>query len=448
MLLNQFGNEVVAANYNDLTEDQQDQIRKDYASSKRTAEFDEWGGLNYGVDPGSLGHLSWKMLRYLYSCSSAIRPSVDSICREVSNLQWKVIKSDYKYHDPKELKPIVYFLKHPNLDGEKFPSLISKFIHDLLVVGKGVIEKVRNPYGDLKELVARDASLYTPRVNKYGFIVDIIEYKKDTTTVAAYHKKENIIFEYFTPVSYTFGAIPIIETIINEIALLMLSVKSIAWSFTRDEIPPGILHLGQIGDIALQRAKASFEAAKGIAAQHKMRVVDNVDNVKWVQFTRTHQEMQVAELIPMIERIIFRNFGLSPVESSQVDISRQVADVSFKSSQSKMVSPVMNLVSEALNNDVVEELIDDTIFMFSRNPQESFNEQSKGLMDLQDRGTITVNEARLKLGLDPVKGGDIRGYRLGNEVAMIDEKTGELQYREEPAPKPSKGTTGKPNKNE
>jgi len=443
MILDQFGN-VSHETVIDDDDEAQKQIRKDYLSTKG-GNYDEWSGLSYAVHPSSLGRLNASLLRDLYSHSSSIRPAVDSIAREISTLPWRIIKKDYKYHNPKELSDIKYFLNHPNLDNDTFTSVIARYLNDLLVVGKGTIEKVRNAYGDLKELMPRDATLYAPQINEYGFIVNYLEYKRDTTTVARTHKKDDIIFQYFTPNTYTLGAVPIIETIIDEVALLMLAVKSIAWSFTKDEIPPGVLHLGIIGEVALNRAKASFEAAKGIAGKTKMRVIDNVDNVKWVQFTRTHQEMQVAELIPMIERIVFRNFGLSPVESSQTDVSRQVADTSYKSSQSKMVSPVMVMVAGAINLNIVEEFDQEAEFIFNRNSQESFNDQANGLVDLSDRGMITVNEARLKLGFDPVPSGDLRTYRLGNEVAVIDEKTGAIKYREEPAtPKaiPSKKDIG------
>lgn len=429
MIVDQFG-EVVKST---VTDEDVSEFRKQYVLAKQS-NYDEWEGIGHVVHPSSLGRISYHILRELYTTSSAIRPAVDSISREVSNLPWKVVKNDFKYHNPKELAAINNFLRYPNLDNDKFAAILSSFINDLLVVGKGTIEKVRNAFGDLKEIKVRDAALFTPEINDFGFIIQYVEYKKGTTTPARKHKKDNIIFEYFTPTSYTLGATPIIETIINEVALLMLATKSIAWSFCRDEIPPGILHLGEIGEVALERAKASFEASKGYQGKGKMRVIDNVDQVKWVEFTRSNQEMQVAELIPMIERIVFRNFGLSPVESSQVDISRQVADVSFKSSQSKMVSPVMQTVVDIINNDIIAEFDMDALFMFVRSSMETFSEQSKGLTDLNDRGILTANEVRLKLGFDPVQGGDKRTYKLGNEIAIMDETTGLPIYREKPEP--------------
>ncbi len=426
MILDERGNVVSYLGQPDKSD-----IEKSFLTN-RSSQYQEY---SWAVHPSSLGRLSYKTLRTLYEVSSAIRPAVDSIAREVSTLPWKIIHKDYKYHDSSEFKEVAEFLRHPNLDDEKLHSIIHKFIHDNLVVGKGVIEKVRNPLGQLKELVARDATLYAPVVNDYGFIVEYIEYKRDMWDVARTHRKRDLIYESFTPVSYSFSTIPIIETIVNEVALLMLSVKSIAWAFTRDEIPPGILALGKIGQEALERAKASFEAAKGFTGQTKLRVLDNVEgDVRWVQFQHPFREMQVAELIPMIERIVFRNFGLSPVESSQIDISRNVAETSFKSSQSKLISPIMTMVSEVMNLEIVEEFNIDFRFIYNRTPQESFIDQSRGLTELVDRGIISTNEARLKMGYDPVSGGDMRSYRLGNEVARIDENTGEPVYRNQPEP--------------
>jgi HK97 family phage portal protein len=417
-------------------------IKKSFLTN-RSGNYDEW---SYIVHPASMGSLSYKLLRHIYQISSAVRPAVDSIAREISTLPWKVIHRDYQYHTPAETAKITDFLAHPNYDREGFSTVIHKYIVDMLVCGKGVIEKVRNPIGELKEIIARDSSLFAPKVNDYGFIINYIEYKRDTLTEIAKHRKENLIYKTFTPTSYSFGTCPIIETIINEVALLMLSVKAIAWAFTKDEIPPGVLHLGEIGEVALERAKASFEATKGILGQHSLRVVDNVDKVSWVPFTRPFREMQVAELMPMIERIVARNFGLSPVESSLTDVARGVAESSFASSQSKLTQPMMTTTAEMLNLEIVEELNDKAKFIYVRIPQESLDSRSKSYADLTDRGLITANEARLNLGFDPVKGGDLRTVRLGNEVAPFDEETGLPIYRKPEPVNAAPGQAGKESK--
>jgi hypothetical protein len=399
-----------------------------------TRDMSNYGDWDWAVSPSSFGTMSYKMLRSVYQLSSAVRPAVDSIAREISSLPYKIVNKDLKYHPPQEAQAIIDFFDDPNLDDQDLQTILSEFVTDLLVVGKGCIEKVRNAQGTILELVPRDASLFQPKINDAGFVIGYTEIDRKNFLPKKIHPKENIIFKYFTPLSYTFGSAPIIETIVNEVSLLMLSVKAIAWSFTRDEIPPGLLHLGQIGEEALARAKASFEATKGTQGQVKLRVVDNVDNVSWVPFTRPFREQQTAELMPMIERIVARNFGLSPVESSLSDVARGVADASFKSSQSKLIFPLMALVGSALNRGIVRTFNKKYILMWSKVPQEGFETKSTALGELVDRGIISDNEARLPLGFDPVQGGDGRSVKTGNERVPLDEKTGKPIYRNPETP--------------
>ena len=434
MILDQFGGTVEAG------------ISDSRSISKSvTRDMSQYAEWNFISSPSNCGSMSYKMLRTIYLLSSAVRPAVDSIAREISTLPYKIVNKDLKYHPPEEAASIMEFFDDPNMDDEDTPTVTSKFVTDLLVIGKGVIEKVRNPQGKILEMVARDASLFRPKLNDSGIIVGYEELDRNTFQVKTVHRKENIIYKYFTPQSHTFGASPIIETIVNEVSLLMLSVKSIAWAFTKDEIPPGVLHLGEIGAEALERAKASFEATKGIQGQSKLRVVDNVDQVKWVPFQHPFREMQVAELMPMIERIVARNFGLSPVESSLSDVARGVADASFKSSQSKLIFPLMTIVGNAYNRGIVREFNKKYNLIWSRIPQEDFGARATGLVSLVNAGLISDNEARLPLGYDPVKGGDGRSVKLGNERVPLDSSTGKPIYRNPVNPgqavgeKPAKG---------
>ena len=397
-------------------------------------DMSRYGEWSFTVSPASMGRLSWKVLRNIYELSSSVRPAVDSIAREVSHLPWRVIHKDLKYHPPSESEDVRKFLKRPNSDHETLSTILAKFITDLLVTGKGTIEKARTAgTGKIAELIARDSSVYLPQMDRFGQILHYNEYKKDDyQTIVDTHAKEDLIYKLFTPVTYTLSSIPIIETIINEVALLMLSVKAIGWAFVHDEIPPGILHLGAIGEAALERAKASFEATKGILNQGKIRVVDNVDKVDWVELQRPFREMQVAELMPIIERIVARNFGLSPVESSLTDVNKGAADIGVKSSQSKLILPLLDVIDESINLEVVDEINPDVIYSVHKLPQESFQERAAGYGLMWRSGIVTRNEARLNLGMESVEGGDIATVLLGNEVVPLDPVTGLPLYRNPP----------------
>lgn len=405
-----------------------DRLRRDYAAIEKSRQpaggFGEFG--LFAMHPQSLGRLSNNLLRHIYEVSSSVRPAVDGISRSISHLPWSIIHRDMKYHPPAETIGIIEFLEHPNMDLEDLPDILSKFLNDMLVLGKGVIEKVRNPFGRLIELVARDSSLFKPMHDHHGTLLGYQEFERNTLKPLRRHPKENIIFKYFTPTTYTEGGIPIIETIVNEIALLMLSVKAIGWAFTHDEIPPGVLHLGEIGREALERAKASFEAARGIVGggSAKIRVIDNVDKADWVQFTRPFRENQVAELMPLIERIVARNFGLSSVEANLSATGQKDAEISVQSSHSRLIIPLMDDLQNVLTHNIVRFHDDNLRFKFTGSPQEKIPQRASATTILWRSGIITPNEGRVSMGFNAVQGGDVRTVLLGNEVVPFDTKTG------------------------
>jgi hypothetical protein len=382
--------------------------------------------------PSVHGRLGFPILRHLYETSPVVRPAVDGITREIAGLPWMVTYEDGRWHPDKEDVSMSRFLKKVNYEGESIDTVLSKFLNDILVIGRGIIEKARNPLGQIVELLSRDASLFqvVPTKDLTG-ILAFKERKRNTFEPLHTHSKSDIIYRQYAPITYSHMSVPIIETIVNEISLLLLGTKNIAWSFVNDEIPPGILHLGEIGEEALKRAQLSFEATKGIGqASSGMRVIDNVDSVNWVSFQRPFREMQVAELLPMFERIVARNFGLAAVEAGLTSQGgRGSQDVALRASQSKMIIPMTVINTEVINEEVIHEINPDLLFEYTSRPGENTKEKSDQLMSQQSNAIITRNEFRKSLGRKPVKGGDLFTVKLGNEVVPLDEETGEPRYR-------------------
>ena len=385
----------------------------------------------FGNQPQAFGRLSFSLLRDIYEMSSSVRPIVDGLAREVAYLPWKVICKDRKYHDPKLTEDICKFLEMPNLDRDTLAIVLGKFLTDLLVIGKGVLLKVRDSNGTMRELIAKDAALIAPKYDTFGILYGYQEFERGSITPLLLHPIEDVVYRNFTPNTYRPSSTPIIETCINEISLLMLSVKTIGWTFTNDEIPPGILAIGKIATESLERARASFEANRGIdKSSNQIKVIDNVEGeVKWIQLTRPFRELQVAELIPIIEKIVVKNFGVSSVESGLADAAQGTARIAVSASQSKLVGPLMELTSEALTLEVISEIDPACEFLYSKVPQQDFAAQTQAWIQLWRSGLASRNRALLALGQDPVEGGDIFTVLLGNEVVTLDPITGEPQYR-------------------
>jgi len=399
-------------------------------AATRAASAGTWP-FSYAVHPQTFGRLSFSLLRDIYEMSSSVRPIVDGLAREVAYIPWNIVFKDRMFHDPQEVKEYCTFMQMPNLDRETLSTIMTKFITDLLVIGRGVIQKVRDSNGILRELLAKDGALFAPKYDGFGILLGYTEFERGTITPTMVHPKEDIIFRNFTPNTYRPTGTPIIETIVNEISLLMLSVKTIGWTFSNDEIPPGVLAIGKIATEALERARASFEAGRGInTSSNQMKVIDNVEGeVKWIQFTRPFRELQVAELIPIIEKIITKNFGVSAVESGLADASQGTAKIAVSASQSKLIGPLMGMVSEAITLEVLAEMNPDVEFTYSKVPQQDFLPQTQAWIQMWRSGLASRNRALTALGQMPVKGGDIFTVLLGNEVVPLDEDTGLPIYR-------------------
>ncbi len=254
------------------------------------------------------GRLSFAMLRQIYERSSYVRPCVDALVRSVSSLPWVVRpKRNGKARDAEEVKE---FLRDPNSNEESLRKIFGQVLTDVVVIDEGIVEKVKAFDGTLLELFARDGSTFIPIKDEHGILHGYIQ-KLGVGDPVPFEKDEVMYFELY-PTTWTAYGLPIIETIVNEVASLMFSVQWIADSFTEDKIPPGILTLDRVGNDAYERAKAEFQG--GEDSQFTVKLFRNVGKAQWIELKKTNQEMQLAELNLQIERIVYRNFGLQPFE--------------------------------------------------------------------------------------------------------------------------------------
>lgn len=206
---------------------------------RQLRRFERAGGYNefttFFPHPSSQGRLSYALLRHLYETSPSIRPAVDGITREIAGLRWECIHEDLVWSEQaeKDGKKLRQFFNKVNEDNEDISLLIEKFARDYLVVGRGVVEKVRGVLGgDILELLARDAATFTPKLTDDRKHIDgYLQVDPPRTpgkivlpagvTVGQsepeFFEKDDIIWKVYAPTTYTFMTLPIIETIVNEV---------------------------------------------------------------------------------------------------------------------------------------------------------------------------------------------------------------------------------------
>jgi len=371
-------------------------------------------------------------LRQMYKYTSVVRSCVDGIVRIITSLPWTITYIAAETNSGftpsaaqrERREELIAFLKKPNVNPETSRSFWSKFLEDLLVLDIASIEKVYNiPKSKILELVVRDASTIIPRLTREGVLYRYDQVLSGGERSTVKFTPDEMIFSILNPTSYSYVGTPILESIVNETAAVLYSTKYIANSFTDDEIPPGILHLGHIGTKAYERLKDSFETERGEHSRNKMKVVDNVDIVEWIELTRKEMEKELSALIGAVERIIIRSFGWAISEMGTIqDINRSTAQVQERA-PSRLLVPCAKIIAEVINEDLLATLGDQETFKFQWMLPRWGDVNKMALADKNyiASGVKTINDVRKLEGLDPIPGGDIPFIIVGNEIIPVDQ---------------------------
>jgi hypothetical protein len=326
--------------------------------------------------PGRDLLLTIDTLRRMHRKSGAVRPAVSFLVRTLSTTPWRIVaqagvpKRDFNY--------AVDLFTHPGPGAKTFREMLAKVLTDLIVLDDFYIEKIRAVGGSVVELAPRDPATFHLIPGKNGEIEEYIQTPTDEKGLPKdpiHFSVDDIARTVFYGRTDSFSGTPPLEAITNEVSALLMASRSIASFFSEDEIPMGILHLGEIGREAYARAKADFESNAGTKQHQALRVTFGKGEPRWVQFQRPWREMEIANIMPRIERIVFRNFGVTPMDlGMSQDVNRSTAE-EFKAIRTfTLFKPILDLLAEVLTFDVLHE-INEGLFLefqhFSRTGEES-----------------------------------------------------------------------------
>lgn len=346
---------------------------------------------------GSSKDLTSRTLRRMYKQTSTVRACVDSVTRQIATQPWQL-----KPAGSVGARRVERFLKRLNVNKETFQQLLFKLLPDLLVLDRCVTEKVYSTSEPpkLMELWGRDSSTFIQKVDGHGVITGY-EQKVALKKPVPFEAQE-IGYLVLHPKTNSTKGTPILESVVQEVATYLFMQSFIGDSFTEDEIPPGALVIGAIGDKAYDRAQAQFEAEKGSAMQRRIKVIDNAESVSWVEFRRPHRELAIPELFGLLNRAVYRAFGLPPSTMGESEgVPRSAAVVQERGVQSRLVRPICNIVANFINVEVVQELLGPNTrveFSFIESRVEEMARQARAYKDLVFSGQATINEVRSMQG--------------------------------------------------
>lgn len=442
-----------------------------------------YGGMLSRIAPAGMSRtarlLTPDQRRQLYETTPDVRACVDSIARRVSTWDWDVaVKLDPRdtgYEAAKaEADKATAWLSAPNKDGETWQEVLVKMVTDLLTDDSGVWELVsdRGGKGVLTEInVLRGAYVY-PVMGVHGRIAayiqdpvgvgtyDPVAVEKELakrknaggkpidvnaegvfqgqiasgTTTVAFTTEEIVQFRLFPNTSWPSLGMPLMESLVNEVATLLLAADHLVSAYDADEIPPGLLVIGGLAGTALKQARQDLEFMKG--KDNKIRLIGaetaGIVDAKWIEMRRQLKDLQFADIIKEVRRTVFRVFGIMPIEMGVTeDMPRAVGAEMVDLGKSHLLEPILELIAAKVNARVLQRLLPAKYqggvlkFEFDRkaklSPVELKAEEEANEI-AHRRGALTTNEWRTRRGLAPVGAeGDVLLIETGAGLLPLSE---------------------------
>jgi len=361
----------------------------------------------------------WQIYR---SCPD-VRACVDSICRRISTWPWRIVPDPEKVNPRDELytevkvtgEEVSDWLKEPDkANMRSWQEVCTAWVTDTLIFDLGALEKVRGPRMQIEELVPLPGAYLVPKITRTGVIIGWEQTMAGGLPLGnpanTFEPDDIVVLNLFSNTTSPIG-MPLIETILNEVIALLVSSEHASLALDADEIPPGILVLAGLANAAIAEARGDLQQMKG--RDHKIRVMGGMNpamKVEWVELRRSPKDIAFQEVVEGIRRIVWRVFGVMPVEMGSETATRAHAEVQVDVSSSHLIEPLACLVESKITQRILPELVKNKdhknlcIFQYDRDARLTAEDRQAltTALDTAVRGGImTRNEARIELGLPP-----------------------------------------------
>lgn len=320
------------------------------------------------------------------------------------------------------------FLWGVNEQKENFNSLREKFIKDMLIYGRGTMEKVFKG-SVLNELYCLRASTIDVNADKYGTIPEsraYIQTGKDGREV--YFDKNEILWSVFRELSGSYYGEKPLDTLANAVASDILRTAYNSNFFVNGAEASGVLALKGMGKTELGKFRQFWrDNHKGVKNAHKMVAV-NVP-VEYVRMAITNRDLEFSEYGKELMMKIFAVFAMQPFIMGIVDgtSGKLNSEQQVQIYKDNALKPILRKESIAYTKEILHDGFGMTDFMFGFEGidlADSVKQAEIDRMDI-DAGVLTINEVRRRRGLQPVPWGDtpISVLPGGNQ---IDPDTGRI----------------------
>lgn len=316
----------------------------------------------------------------------------------------------------KRIKDVQAFLDNPNNNKESFSSIREKTIKNLLIYGRGAIEKVNTGSGILVELYSQDPKDLKIKTDEHGNIPQknayVLEHPfnlKGARKSDVYFDIDELIYVILLPTTKTMYGDKILDAIANSVASDILRASFNSNFFLNNAESSGVLSLEEMSKAELTKFKSEWQKNfKGHKNAHKLAIVNTP--VNFARMALTNRDMQFSEYGDELRTKIFSAFGMQPFVMGIVDgttgklNSQQQMDL-YKDAA---IRPILSKEQFYYTEEIIKMGFgyDDIKVDFPSIDLADIETQSR--IDIADltAGVTVINEVRAKRNLAPVPWGN------------------------------------------
>ena len=345
-----------------------------------------------------------------FSESPIPRRAINAVKDPIASLQWeiRVIADAEAMPDPEgRIKGVTYSLNHPNHD-DSFRSLWEQVIEDVEVGSFGSIEIARtnDPRRPLW-LWPVDGStiqiypLWTGKANeaRYAQVTGYSGLRIDL-------RNDELVYIKANPRTCTpFGLSPL-EVAFETIGRF-LSAHDTAGKTAGSQQPRGILDTGEGFSSDQVTAFRSYWRNE-VEGRGFMPIIGGTKAPSFIPLFKGDDSDMRMGWQEFLIRIIAVSFNLSPMTFGlERDVNRNTADVQNEGDDDNAIKPVARLVAEHINREMLHRKLGytDLEFVWIGLDREDDEAMSRIHGAYLDRDVMLPDEAREKMGLEPLKGG-------------------------------------------
>jgi Phage portal protein len=365
------------------------------------------------VGYGKPSKVSFDQLKLIAASDTIIRICINTIKKAVSQAEWNIIPKRQNINDysTEHIEKATMFFELVNSQGENLRTLLDMSVEDILTIDAGVIEKVFNADGELTELNAVDGSTIRPVINKFGDLGGYVQ--MINTKIVARFAPNEIIYIMQNPQNdirnFGYGKSPIEEILMTVQASLNADVYN-AQIFSKDNIPPGLLDLGNMGNDEAQNFMALWNATV-VTNTQKLKFIWGSDNPKkFTSFNQTNKDMQYMDYIDWLSRLKLATYGLTSQDANITqDVNRATAQVQAAITNARGVSNMLTLIEEYINREImIPQGYDDVVFKFKRETDvQSKKTQAEIDKIYIETGVVSPSDVAKREGIDSFSEEDI-----------------------------------------